>query len=452
MKFFPKVISILAAATFFIFFSVHPVGANEVPLITSEETSNSIKLSWNLEGETFKIYRDQELIWTGTQSEYTDTNLETDYLYGYRIGSYDKNNKLIDINNLKTKTKANGTRALSVDLSNEDYSTKLSSNVGSDFIRLEWDKLEDKDSIYDIHRDGELIGSTSELIYLDENLTPGESYTYTIEAKKEVSKEDKDLINSYLKENNLNLTKEEEEELYLKPHLLIRTIETNNEVTEQELKSKDLPSAMIKNEQEFLKANNSISPRAINYSFLFRYTTFIPEKTVSDPLSGFTSYLGGDNRSWGFFNNNYRTRSDVFAGWGGSATSELRQVPGTGTSIRYEDKAGTKEIDRAKASTADIKLTKDSVTTSKIQWRVNHSVGVPFLAIYPNIKYYYEGTLYNNYSVQLRGSHDKAPNHEFAFALAYTEDTPIKVFDYTGGSFFNLIPGVGVQVYFEYSI
>lgn len=450
MKFFSKVISILAAATFFIFLSVHPVGANEVPLITSEETSNSIKLSWNLEGETFKIYRDQELIWTGTKSEYTDTNLETDYLYGYRIGSYDKNNELIDINNLKTKTKTNEMKTFSVDSSDEDYSTKLSSNVGSDFIRLEWDKLEDKDGIYDIHRDGELIGSTSELIYLDENLTPGKSYTYTIEAKKDISKEDKNHINSYLKDNNLNLTKEEEEELYLKPHLLIRTIETNTEVTEQVLKSKNLPSSMIKNEQEFLKANNSISPSAIKYSLLFRYTTFIPEKTVSDPLSGFSSYLGGDNRSWGFFNNKYRTRSDVFAGWGGSANNELRQVPGTGTTIRYKNKAGTQEIDRAKASTAGIKLTKDSVTSSKIQWRVNHSVGVPFAKIYPNIKYYYEGTLSSNYNVQLRGSHDKAPNHEFAFALAYTEDNPIKVFDYKGGSFFNLVPGMP-QVYFEYS-
>lgn len=452
MNFFSKVISILVAATFLIFLSVHPAGANEVPLITSDETSNSIKLDWNLEGETFKIYRDQELIWTGTQSEYTDENLESDFLYGYRIGSYDKNNKLIDINNLKTKTKTNGTKAFSNDLSDEDYSTKLSSNVGSDFIRLQWDKLEDKDGIYDIHRDGELIGSTSELTYLDENLTPGEYYTYTIEAKKEVSKEEKELINSHLKENNFNLSKEEEEELYLTPHLLIRTIETNNEVTEEELKSKNLPSPMIKNEQEFLKTNNSISPNAIKYSLLFRYTTFIPDNTVKNlhPLD-LGTYLGGDNRTWGFFNNKYRTRSDVFAGWGGPSSNELRLDPGIGESILYSDKAGTKVVKRDTALTSGIKLTKDQVSSSKIMWRINHNVGVPFRPSYPNINYYYEGTLHNNYSISIRGSHDKAPNHEFALALAYTEDTPIKIFNYKGGSFFNLAPGMP-QIYFEYSI
>lgn len=163
------------------------------------------------------------------------------------------------------------------------------------------------------------------------------------------------------------------------------------------------------------------------------------------------TYLGGDNRGWDFYHNRYRTRSDVIAGWG-RGFSELRQDPSVGDSVLYADKAGTKEIDRDRASKSGIRLTKDLVSSSKIMWRVNHNVGVPFRASYPNIAYFYEGTLYSNYNVELRGSHDKAPNHEFALVLADTDDIPFKIFNYAGGSFFNLVPGLLPQRYWEFSI
>ncbi|TES56527.1 hypothetical protein E2L07_04885 [Halalkalibacterium halodurans] len=449
-----KLIAVLTLAVLFFTFLDSPFAeANSEPIIESKETDNSIELWWNLEGDFFEIYRDQELIWSGTETYFKDTNLESDYLYSYRIGSYNKNNELIDISNLKTKTSNSEVKNFSTNSTNngEEISTKLTSNVGLDYVRLEWGHLETKDGLYNIYRDEELIGSTKDLTYLDENVEPGKYYTYKIEAKKEISKQEKEEINSYIKENNLKLSKEDKEELFLKPHVLIRTVETNKEITQSELKSKDLPSPLIINEEDLLKATSSTSINSIKYSLLFRYTTFIPQKTVKNihPLD-LGTYLGGDNRSWGFFNNRYRTRSDVYAGWAGG-TSELRQVRSVGESILYADEAGTQIIKRDRASTSGIRLTRDQVSSSRIMWRVNHSVGVPFRASYPNIAYYYEGTLYSNYSISLRGSHDRAPNHEFAFALAYTEDTPIRIFNYTGGSFFNLAPGAP-QTYFEFSM
>lgn len=162
------------------------------------------------------------------------------------------------------------------------------------------------------------------------------------------------------------------------------------------------------------------------------------------------TYLGGDNRGWDFYHKRYRTRSDVIAGWG-RGSNELRQNPSVGESVLYSDEAGTKVVKKATASNSGIKLTKDLVSSSKIMWRVNHNVGVPFRKSYPNINCFYEGTLYSNYSVELRGSHDKAPNHEFALVLADTDDTPFKIFNYTGGSFFNLVPG-SPQRYWAFSI
>ncbi|PIC56424.1 hypothetical protein CSV80_14325 [Sporosarcina sp. P12(2017)] len=425
------------------FISLEPASAEEMLLVKSKETSNSIELHWNLQGKTYKVYRDQNLIYEGPERKYLDKSLEENHMYSYRIGTYDENNKLIEVTNYKTRTKTYEATAYSLSpLDKGDLSTKLSSTVGRDFVQLSWGYLEDSDGIYEIYRDEKLIGETDKLFFTDQDLESGKTYKYTVESKKDIPKQNKIEMENYIKENNLEVSKEEKEELFTESHVLMRLVETNEKTNETELQSKDLPSMMLDNEEK-VKSMGEVSPFAIKYSLIFRYSTFIPGATAKPPLV--TTYYKGDNRGFDFFSNKYRTRSDVFAGW--SSGNELKMSPYTGVTTQVKNGVTTTK----KASTNGMKITKDLVSSSKMMWRVNHNIGDPFAAYFPNINYYYEGALYNNYSFEVRGSHDKAPNHEFYFALAYTEDTPGTIFKYTGGSLFNLIPGAP-QRYFEFSM
>lgn len=449
-KVFVVLISLIAVTSMFI----GSVSANSKDVVNANETSNSIVLNWDMEGESFKVYRNQELVWEGNDKSFEDINLEPDYLYSYRIGAYNSSNELIAISNLKTKTKKlekletklySGS-VLNVEEKNtqeENIKTDLTSNVGSDYVRLTWGTLEDYDGIYEIYRDGEFIGETTKNSYLDKTVGAGKTYKYSIESAAEVSQGKKDYINDYIEKNNIELSNSEKEDMYLKPHTLIRVVETNDAVsTEKELKSKDLPEKFVKSVEES-KKRQLASASSLKYTILFRYQTFIPDYRVSPPLVS-TEYAG-DNRSFDFWSNEYRTRSDIFAGW--ALGQELYQNRDVGTTTQYKDG----EVNKKTASESGIRLTKDLVSSSKMMWRLNHDVGDPFCKCFPNITIYYEGILYSNYSFEVRGSHDKAPNHEFYFALAYTEDTPGEIFKYEGGSLFNLFPGMP-QRYFEFSI
>ncbi|HAM79614.1 DUF3238 domain-containing protein [Ornithinibacillus bavariensis] len=446
-----KILSLLVAVLSISLFFGSAVGAETNSKIVSKETSNSISLEWFMDGDYYKVYRNQELVWEGKETNFVDTNLESDHMYNYRIGTYNSQNDLIEITNLKTRTEPiNTKRANILNESNPLDSGKLNNilttEVGSDYVRLTWSPMEDEDGVYEIYRNDILIGSTKELTFLDLDVDPDQEYQYTIQSATIISEEERKPIDDYIKENNLVLTDEQRKEVYTQPHVLIRTIQTNKEnPSEEELTSKDLPKSLTTRlKQSELNRMFRSSTSSMNYTILFRYTTFIPEARAENPLN--STVYGGDNRSFDFYADAYRTRSDVFAGW--LMGQELYQNPYTGVTVQYKNG----EVNTKKASTSGIKLTKDLVSSSKMMWRVNHNVGNPFSSLFPGLTYYYEGTLYNTYDIELRGSHDKAPNHEFYYAVAYTDFvTPGVIFKYTGGGLYYLIPGMPQQ-YFEFSI
>lgn len=425
------------------------------------ESSNSISLTWNTKGLYYKVYDGKKLLYKGTKKKLTIRGLKPDQLYSYRVATYSKSGKLIDFSTLKTSTakskKENVFKSNTIGKetnSEEEIPEEiiLETNVGTDYADINWDKMDDDDGIYEIYRDSKLIDSTNNLSYRDENLTPGTVYTYEIVAKKEVSQEQKTELDENVKEQNLSLSSKELQDLYTRQQSIIRSIKTSENVSERELLSPTFPlNSNDTNEKSYKISSTSPSPS--KRSYFFRYTTFIPNKTVMDP-NPFTdysfNYLHGDNRGFDVWSSKYRTRSDIYAGWM-SGSPAVDHSPSVGQSILYEDKEGTNVLKKATASTSGIKLTKNLLTKSKVVWNIVHDVGVPFGKQYPNINYFYQGTQYSNGSMHITGSHDKAPNHEFYWGYAYTDITPKTVFRHKGGSFFNLIPGAP-KTFFSFSM
>ncbi len=412
----------------FLFFSGELTHASGLYVDVKEDV-NSITMSWKNEGDFYKIYKEGKLLWEGNKTTFKDTNLIAGELYGYKIGVY-KNDKLIDINSIKTSTRENigvkeSTQRTSVlaNETNQSMEYLLNSNVGSDSVSLGWDALPDDDGIYEIYRNQKLIGKTRETQYVDKKLKPGTIYTYEIIAKTEVNDLQKQQINDQIKKQGLALSKKEKENLYLAENSLVRIVETIPAISEKSLKVTSVPEQM--------------SSLASIIQYGFRWTTFIEAKSVADPFS-LGNWLKGDNRTFGFNESSYRTRTDVIADFTGGMITDSRKV---GRTERYETKDLTgSPIKTGTASNTGIKVTKDINTSTRKYWRINHDVGVPFAAIYPNITYYVETDIKRDGSFTVKGSHDRMPSHEF-YVFIPNSDTIVPIFQFSDEGAGFLIPG-----------
>jgi Protein of unknown function (DUF3238) len=430
------------------------VGAKELNKIKSKRESHSIQIELeNLKGDYFKIYRDGNKIWEGSKTDFIDANLESDYSYNYKIGVYE-DDSLVDIVSYKAKTKKDKNKkkdaALDTTYAEE---TDIVTTIGEGYISLEWEPIPDDDGIYEVYRDGKLIDSVSTTQYTDLTVESGKDYLYEIVASKEVSNERKKEIKEQLKNNNIDISKIDKKQLFSDIKTVGKVVEAVEKIDESELSTVDVPEEFVPNQFQTLGIPSSGAPIP---AYLFRYQTFIPFDTVDnlnqihETLIGkYGTRLKGDNRGFDPFSNKYRTRVDVYADWYYPDLYADRLV---GESVLYD--ANGNVLMRGTASNSGIKVTKDLVSSTKMMWRVNHDVGVPFHSSYPNITYYYEGTVYKNGNFTLRGSHDKAPNHEIYAGNAFTDLRPLTAHTFSVGStldFALLAPGAP-QKYFEVSM
>lgn len=423
--------------------------------VDSKIEANSVQLGLEgIDGEYFKVFRDGEKVWEGTQKSFTDDQLDSDFLYNYKIGVY-KNDELTDIITHKIKTKSKNLKKINNINTSNTYATEteVTTTVGKGFVTLEWDKIQDDDGLYEIYRDGELLGKVSTSTFTDDRTESNNSYLYEIVAAKEISNDEKQKLKAEYKSRNIKITKENKELLFNEIKTVGKVVQTTDAVTEESLKTNDLPKEFVDDSIQTLGIPDS---GADVPAYIFRYQTYIPFASVDNPnqihetqIGEYGTRLKGDNRGNDAFSNKYRSRVDVFADWWYPNLFGEKTV---GESILYDSSGNI--LLRGTASTDGIKVTKDLVTSTKMMWRVNHDVGVPFSASYPNITYYYEGTVYKNGTFSLRGSHDKAPNHELYAGNAYTDIRPLTAYTYSVGSsldFAYLVPGTP-QKYFEVSM
>ncbi|WP_175987037.1 hypothetical protein [Bacillus sp. Marseille-Q1617] len=434
--------------------------ANE-PEFTVKQTDSSLNVHIHEKADYYKVYNKGELIYEGTSPDWKDS-IQEDF-NKYKVGIYE-NNKLEKVVNVKVDNqKADQTKSTKSIMYNQQNSLKedvmskkvsgntLENIATSEEVKLKWASLPDDDGLYEIYKDGKKIGQTKNLTFTDRNVKPGERYSYKVISETEVDQEQKNLINEQIGQEKLKeFNPRQLREMYAVKGSLTNIVKTP-ENTESYLVEKE---ALIKT-PESESGNNLLKaasfPGTSDWrNYIFRYTTFIPQDSVEDPKPFNGTYLKGDGRGYNYFSNSYRTRVDVnaYLTW-----NDFFYNKDVGESHRCSDSACTDIIESDTASESGIEVLEDYSSSSKMQWRVKHDVGIPFGAEYPNITYYYDATLTSSPSLSINGSHDKAPSHEFYMAV-YASDVMVPLEKYMVDSewdFIMLAPGMP-QEYFNISM
>lgn len=454
-KFSPKLLVLPIALAGAIFGSNTAMASeNPVDVIYSQD---SLTLQFNQEGDYYEVYKDGEILYKGENNSFIDT--DNDIGQNYNVGIY-KNNQLEDVIVVKTnKSEVTSNRQVpeenqertQVDILKDQVNNGYLEAIStSNSVSLKWSELQDSDGIYEIYRDEKKIGETKELEFIDTKVKGEQRYRYEVLAKVEVDDAKKVQIDKELTERNLTPTISQKEELYNSRGILTKIIDTPTK-SEQSLKTK--PSFFEKTSPKatnIKETSTTVSAAAfpVSEEYSFSYVTFIPQVSTMDPFSMY--YLAGDNRGYDPYSSKFRTKSSVNVGFW---MPYMSHFPETGLSHKCYTSACTAPYAwTEQASTDGIQIHKDLVTTTKMQWRVNHDVGIPFGSYYPNINYYYNATLTKS-SLTVSGSHDKAPAHEF-YMFPATSSSYITIERWwvdSGWDFGMLMPGAP-QDYFNFSM
>ncbi|MFT0800584.1 hypothetical protein VSK91_03845 [Bacillus swezeyi] len=281
--------------------------------------------------------------------------------------------------------------------------SNLESATSDKSVILNWEKLPDKDGVYEIYKDDQKIAETTNLTFKDNEVTPGEEYKYSIKIQIDRDQIESQKISKKIKEKKVELTEEEKNEIYSINGELSTIIQIPNNA-EGELNKSEKIFNRVKSDQYSTKS----LPKENAYSFVYR--TFIPYKSVKDPNPIRKGYLKGDNRSFATLSDKFRTEADMHVQFSSPNSAHLYKK--VGRSHRCSDADCKKIIQSATASSSGIEKSVDMLTSSRIRWTVRHGVGIPFGSEYPDIDYQYFADL-TKYKVTLSGTHDGAPNHEF---------------------------------------
>ena len=153
--------------------------APEAPVIlakTSSQCGGQIEVFWNqASGATsYEIYRDNVKIGQTNQNFYTDTGLDTNTLYSYKVKSINN----IGSSNFSNISSAEASGACATVPEAPILGASTGSECGGQII-LTWNSIGNAQG-YKIFRGEEQIATTSETTYTDTSLNPSTSYTYTV--------------------------------------------------------------------------------------------------------------------------------------------------------------------------------------------------------------------------------------------------------------------------------
>lgn len=397
--------------------------------IETRNTVSTITLDWNDVGNTYEIYNNRgKKIWSGTQSEFTQSNLQKDNKYDYTLKVLNSKKEIINEMVIKTTTKKEQASskqqaialnkqsiAKQAELNEQEklYATAVTSTLTDQKVTISWDgEIPDDDGVLDVYRNGQKIGSTTQNNFSDSNVEANKEYVYEFIGNKKMSDEEINQIKEELKKNETEITKEQEE-LFYDTYSLTRTIKTDME-------NPNLNSF----KENKLSTNEASLAATASPAYMMRYTTFIPMKYAKNPFAAAakTEYFNGNNRGFNVFSDSFKTRMDVmisFPNGKGTATlpSSNKQV---GTTYYYDKDYN--QIGKATASSSGMNIRDVVSGTNKVSYNAYHDIGIPYLnALTPDITYSYNATVYSDGRYNITGSHDKAPSHEMYIAIPYSD-------------------------------
>lgn len=354
---------------------------------------NKISLDWNDIGAKYEIIQDGELVWEGSESEYTAINLESEYRYNYNLVAYDNENNVVEESAIRATTTKDEVAKKALKSSRNEEPNPMSevfvnSIILGDEVTISWEgSVPDDDGIYEVYRDGTYIGTTNKNEYKDNNIEKNKEYNYEIIGKIKFTEEEIKSLKKAYKEKNLDFN-----------------------VSEEDLYHTNTINRLIKTNDFKVQPLAAVAPT----SYTMRYTTFIPDEYVPNPFTGggFTglTYFGGDNRKYSVNSNKFRTRSDVKIIWNGS-TPTVNLDKKVHSTFLYD--YSYRPIWVGTAPDTGIKLSNVVANSTRVSYQIKHDVGIPFGdAMSPDITYSYTATVFKNSSYNVAGQHDQAPSHE----------------------------------------
>lgn len=365
---------------------------NTVPKITVNQNQNSIDLSWDMVGDLFNITDNEgNIIYSGTENNYSIGNLEEDSVVSYNLISY-QGDEVLDSVQIITTTKGNDNQVMS--LSRAEVSPELDTSINSfssgKFVNLEWNDTPGVNE-YRVYRDQELIATTNESAYTDTTVSGNSKYTYEIEFSVPLTEAEKEEVRQFYADQDQELTETEIENISnSRPVSIIRVVNTS--------------SAQIS------------ALAAVNASFSWSYKTFIPMKYADSPVPiGKIVHFGGDDRSFSFDSEKYRTKmwaKTVFESFN-STHSFSKNI---GITTAYDE--NYKLLDSKYASDEFMYGTKNSHSYTKADYTYYHKSGNPFIPVIgQEIDYQMRVITNSNGTYSFEGLHDRAPSHELYLSL-----------------------------------
>lgn len=152
-------------------------------LHSTGQTDTSVTLAWdpstdNVAVSGYDIYRDGTLISTTASTSYTDSGLQVNTAYSYRIRAHDA------YANNSAQTAAVAVQTLTDQIAPSTPANLISTGQTTTSIDLAWDAATDDVAVtgYKLYRDGVLIATLTTTNYHDSGLHYNRSYSYTVTA------------------------------------------------------------------------------------------------------------------------------------------------------------------------------------------------------------------------------------------------------------------------------
>lgn len=383
-----------------------------------DSNPTNILLDWNDVGSYYKVFEKGNLIWQGQKSRFLHENLASADQYNYVLKSYDDKGNEIDSTIIRTNTKRNtpkinklSTNSFStskelnekVENTNQINDLLVSSTVNDEEVIVSWEgNLPDEDGTYEVYKDGEKIGETQTNLFVDTDIKTGEKYLYEIIGNTKINDERISEIKKTLKDKDIEITKEDEKELFYDTFIISRLVKTSG-------------------------TKISLLAAAVDADYVLRYTTFIPMKYAENPFGIIpgveTSYFNGNNRGFDPFATSFKTRMDVkigFHGGKGSVSLPTANKQVQATKLYDQD---YKSIGTPKTASYTGMNIRDMVTSSsKVSWNAYHDIGLPYMnTVSPDITYSYNASVWSDGGYNISGSHDKAPSHEIYIMVPFSD-------------------------------
>lgn len=352
--------------------------------------TNVITLEWEAQAESYRVYRDSELIYEGFEPRFADNELTPGTLYSYSIeslaqGEVQKRMRIQTTTSVNYKEKDNVLEDL-----------LITTIVTEGQISFEWEPIEGVTE-YTIHRNGMQIEKVASCTFTDRGVQDDQFYTYTIKARRPLQRSEQ--------------VKWELKSLIANAVGAIKKDSSTRMAADEEFSI----TKRIGPIRELLKPDrtNSLS----NGNWQLRYTTFLKEEWLKNPnaASG-DQYFKGDHRSFEPDSSQYRTRGEVFID-----TDSLSALLSKSTGITEAFSGNQEPVESAQATDDGIQLEKVLADEDRIKFILKHSVSNP-LVVSPAIDYVVCGVFYRDNEFDLIGYHDQAPEHEIYLKEPGTDD------------------------------